>query len=182
MSREKREIQVIVFDVDDTLYPERRFVRGGYRAVAARLREELSRPDRFEDWLWRRFLDGKSAGAFNDLSNEFHLNLNDRDVARLADCYRFHIPEITPYDGVPALLERLGKSYRLGLLTDGPARMQLHKIKALGLSESFDERLVVLTDALGPGCGKPSPAGFELIADRAKVEHSSCAYIGDNPA
>jgi len=182
VSQHSSEIQVVVFDVDDTLYPERQFVRGGYVAVAERLRKELVREDRFEEWLWRRFLDGRTAGAFDDLNEQFHLHLDAAAITRLVDCYRFHIPVITPFEGIPAVLRRLGETRRLGLLTDGPARMQLHKIKALGLPECFDDRLVVLTDALGPGCAKPSPAGFEQIAARANVPHAACAYVGDNPA
>ena len=44
-------IHGVVFDVDDTLYPERDFVRSGYRAVGEYLRELLDRSNNFEDWL-----------------------------------------------------------------------------------------------------------------------------------
>jgi len=110
------------------------------------------------------------------------LDLDTVAIAQLVERYRFHIPDITPFETIPSLLKQLRLSYRLGVLTDGPARMQLHKIKALGLVECFDDSLVILTDALGPGCGKPSLAGFELIAKRTGVAHSACAYVGDNSA
>lgn len=182
MSQSNSKIQVVVFDVDDTLYPERQFVRSGYHAVAEVLRKERACEDPFEDWLWRRFLDGRVAGAFDDLSEHFHLGLDAAAVARLVECYRFHVPDITSFEGIPDLLNRLKETYRLGLLTDGPVQMQRNKIQALGISECFDERLMILTDELGPDGGKPNPAGFELIATRANVPHTACAYIGDNPA
>jgi putative hydrolase of the HAD superfamily len=176
------EIQVVVFDVDDTLYPERQFVRSGYHAVADVLRKKLARDDPFEDWLWGRFLDGKTAGAFDDLNEQFQLGLDAAAIVQLVERYRFHVPAIAPFEGVLALLQRLRETYRLGLLTDGPAQMQQNKIEALGVSKYFDERLVVLTDELGADCGKPDPAGFERIAEEANVPHAGCVYIGDNPA
>ncbi len=182
MAQPDSKIQVIVFDVDDTLYPERQFVQSGYRAVADQLRRTLAREDRFEDWLWERFVNGKTDGAFDALNEHFHLDLDADAIARLVEHYRFHAPAITPFEGIHSLLKQLRATYRLGVLTDGPARMQLHKIKALGLVECFDDSLVILTGALGPGCGKPSLAGFELIAKRAGVAHHACAYVGDNPA
>lgn len=182
MSQPTGKIQVVVFDVDDTLYPERQFVRSGYHAVAEFLRSEQAREDRFEDWLWRRFLDGRVAGAFDDLNAHFQLRLPPADIARMVERYRFHVPDIAPFAGIPALLKRLAKTHRLGVLTDGPARMQRNKIAALGVADDFDERLIVLTDDAGPGCGKPSPAGFERIVETAGVSHAACAYVGDNPA
>lgn len=181
MSHPQQEISLVVFDLDDTLYPERQFVRSGYAAVAERLRREWNRTERFEDWLWRRFLDGKTARAFDELNEIFRLGLKAADIARLVEEYRFHMPTLQPYESVPSLLETLGQTFRLGLLTDGPARMQLHKIKALGLLERFDAELVVLTDTLGPAAGKPSPMGFELLTVRANVAPVACAYVADNP-
>ncbi len=174
------KIQAVVFDIDDTLYLERDFVHSGYLAVAEYLRQSTGRADVFEDWLWGRFQAGKVARAFNDLNDEFQLSLEPSDISRLVEVYRFHEPEISPFAGIPELLDDLGRRFALGIVSDGPARMQRNKLIALGLTERF--QAVVLTDDLGPDSGKPSPAGFQAIVEKLSVPHPACVYVSDNPA
>ncbi len=175
-------IQAVIFDIDDTLYPERQFVRSGYTAVDAYLRKEYGSENDFAGWLWRRFLDGRVAGAFNDLSDRFALALNKKKIAELVEAYRFHRPSIQPFEGIPSLLKQLRKRYRLGILSDGAERMQRNKLDALGLTDYFEPEIVVLTDTLGPDSGKPSPNGFRRIVQHLRVSHDACAYVADNPA
>jgi putative hydrolase of the HAD superfamily len=183
VSRERSIIQAVFFDLDDTLYPERQFIRSGYRAAAEKLRKDYSRHETFEDWLWERFLAGRSDRAFDALNDHFHLNLNEWRIARLVEAYRFHFPDdIAPFAGVWELLSRLDRSCRLGLITDGPARMQQNKIDALGLSDILEESLILLTDTLGPDCAKPNPAAFLLAAERLAMPPEALAYVADNPA
>ena len=60
-------LQVVTFDLDDTLYAERDYVRSGYQAVARHLQATLADDRPFAAWLWDRFLAGESAGAFDAL-------------------------------------------------------------------------------------------------------------------
>jgi putative hydrolase of the HAD superfamily len=173
-------LQAVVFDLDDTLYLERDFVRSGYRAVDEHLRDTLQRYEPFEDWLWRRFLAGQARNAFDALDEHFRLNLSEATIATLIDVYRFHEPAIQPCPGVTDLLRRLGSQVRLGLISDGPPRMQRNKLHALGLIETFGE--IVLTGELGPEAGKPSPKAFLKIQGRFDVPHDACCYVADNPA
>jgi len=154
-------------------------VRSGYRAVGEHLRESLDRSDNFEDWLWDRFVSGQTARAFNDLSEVFNLGLEDGAIRELVDVYRFHFPAIQPYDGIRQLIYRLGREFVLGIVSDGPARMQQNKLFALGFAGCFDA--VVLTDELEEGSGKPDPAGFEVVSAALYVSHENCLYISDNP-
>lgn len=172
-------IHGVVFDVDDTLYPERDFVRSGYLAAGEHLRELLDRSDNFEDWLWDRFVSGKTARAFNDLNKIFKLGLDDEGIRKLVDVYRFHFPTIEPYDGIRELIYKLGREFVLGVVSDGPAQMQQNKIFAMGFAGCFDA--VVLTDDLEEGSGKPDPAGFEVVSDALFVSHENCLYLADNP-
>ena len=54
--------QAAIFDLDDTLYLERDYVRSGYRAVGEHLRA-MGRTGTFERWLWARFERGQAAEA-----------------------------------------------------------------------------------------------------------------------
>jgi len=174
--------RAVVFDLDDTLFPERMYVRSGYRAVAAAVAPRPDAPpaETLEHWLWQRFLRGEAAGAFDALSAEFRLDLSQADVAGLVEAYRTHRPGLHPYPGMPALLGKLHGRYRLGLLSDGYLPAQQLKLDAVGLERFFDE--VVFTEALGRDCWKPSPAGFEAARERLDVPHTACAYVADNPA
>ena len=176
----------VVFDLDDTLYAERDYVRSGYRAVASHLRQSLGR-ERLtrdavaaEDWLWERFCSHTAAGAFDALNETFELALTGRDIGELVAVYRAHRPDIRCVDGAVDMLARLKGRYRLGLVSDGFLPAQQLKLDALGLGGCFDA--VIFTEALGREFWKPSPAGFEAIARELGVDHDACAYVGDNPS
>lgn len=172
--------RAVVFDMDDTLYLERDFVRSGYHAVAEHLRRTRHRSEGFEDWLWQRFLAGQARNAFNALDEEYQLDLDPPALAELIDVYRFHTPDISPCEGIAELLESFARNAHLGLISDGPARMQRNKLHALGLDGRFDA--VVLTDDLGPDAGKPSEKPFLEIQRRLHVPPEACCYVADNPA
>jgi len=180
MPPEKPTARAVVFDLDDTLYAERDYVRSGYRAVAEHLRRRLGRPEAFDDWLWQRFCAGTSAGALDALNAAFALGLDAGQIAELVAVYRGHTPTLRPRDGAIELLEQLGESYRLALLSDGFLPAQRLKLDALGLGRFFEA--IVFTEEMGRDCWKPSPAGYEAARQRLGVPHEACAYVGDNPA
>lgn len=173
--------RAVVFDLDDTLFPERRYVRSGYAAVGRCLRERLGTDEPYEQWLWRRFQTGRAGGAFDALNEHFSLDLNQDAVEELVEVYRTHRPDIRPFPGATHLLAMLHQqSHRLGLLTDGYLPAQRLKLDALKIGRFFDA--VVFTEELGRDAWKPSTKGFELIRERLGVDHERCAYVADNPA
>lgn len=175
-----RTIRAVVFDLDDTLYPERDYVLGGYRAVGEHLRKALNRDDPFEAWLWNRFLTGRTDRALDALGDHFGLKLPPERIAELVRVYREHRPRIRPYGGIPELLSRLRETHRLGLLSDGFLPAQRLKLDALKIGRFFDA--VVLTEELGREAWKPATRGFKVIREKLDVPHEACAYVGDNPA
>ncbi|MCY2926141.1 MAG: HAD family hydrolase [Planctomycetota bacterium] len=181
MPAQTSPILAVVFDLDDTLYPERDYVRSGYRAVADALGQP-ARADEFFHWLWNRFLRGQPAGALDALSEEFALNLDKPTVNRLVTLYRSHPCRLAPYGGLADLLSLLRPHYRLGVLSDAFAPGGRMKLDALGLERFFDA--AVFTDELGPDrqFWKPSPVGYERIAQALGVPVAACAFIGDNPS
>ena len=179
MHIERRTIRAVVFDLDDTLYPEREYVLSGYQAVSEHLQDRLGTRKPFDHWMAERFFSGKSAGAFDALNCYFHLELSKEQVLELVEVYRKHLPQIRPYDEVPHMLERLHEHYMLGLLSDGYLDAQRRKFEALCIERHFDA--ILFTDELGRGAWKPSLTGFEHIRRRLNVPHECCAYVGDNP-
>lgn len=188
MSDPQPAIRAMVFDIDDTLFPERDYVRSGYRAVCERLRRGLgcggstatAAIGPMEDWLWGRFLSGRTAGAFDALSERFRLGLSRGRIEELVEVYRNHRPDIRPYGEMPFLLGRLRESFLLGLLSDGYLPAQRHKLQALGLERFFDA--MAFTRELGRDAWQPSPRGFEVMREKLGVPHEACAFVADNPA
>jgi len=170
----------IVFDLDDTLYAERDYVRSGYAAVGRRLKSVLGRREDFAGWLWARFLSGQCAGAFDAINAHFHLGLSAEQIHELVTVYREHPPTIQPYGGVPEMLGRLRGRYRVGVLSDGFLPAQRLKLDALALGRFVDA--VVFNEELGREFWKPSPMGFEAVARQLGAEHAACVYVSDNPA
>jgi putative hydrolase of the HAD superfamily len=173
-------LRAVVFDLDDTLYPERSYVISGFAAVsewtsqrfgvsAARCFIEL-------DSLFER---GAQRDTFDRWVSERGLPSDANLINDMLQVYRAHDPVIAPYRGVPELLARLQKGYRLGLVSDGHPERQLSKLKGLGLESFF--HAVVFTDELGPECGKPSPIPFRVVLERLAVVGPEAVYVGDNP-
>ncbi len=181
MHARRTKTRAVVFDLDDTLYPEVEYVRSGYHAVAEHLRSKTARSERFEQWLWEKFLSGEHKQIFDAMDAHFSLGLGSRGVGELVKVYREHVPDIRPYRSVERMLDDLGRRYLLGLLTDGFMPAQRLKLNALGLEKYF--KAVVFTRELGGReYWKPSPAGYEAIAERLGADHTECVYVADNPA
>jgi len=166
-----------IFDLDDTLYPERTFVESGFRAVA--------------DWLGHRFgwdaeenqrvmlktLDQQGRGAvFNSLlaCRGADSKLLVRECVRI---YRHHVPAIALSPTTEGILCSLKPP--LYLVTDGHKIVQQNKIRALGLETRFKK--VFITHRYGIRHAKPSIHCFEIIRRTENCELSDMAYIGDNP-
>ncbi len=179
MNQVSPSVHAVVFDIDDTLYPERQYIRSGYAAVAEHLRRKRTTAERYEDWLWNRFLTDKAAGAFDALNEHFGLALDSAGIAELIETYRGHRPAIAPYEGMRDLLRQLRTKYRLGIISDGFLPAQKLKLDALGLADLFEA--VVFTEELGRPAWKPAPDAFELLARKMSLPHIAFAYVADNP-
>jgi len=83
---------------------------------------------------------------------------------------------VVPYaDALPAL-ERLGSSYVLALATNGPADVQMTKLRASGLQRFFP--LVVASSEIG--FGKPDPRIFRAALERMKLPAAEVLVVGDS--
>jgi putative hydrolase of the HAD superfamily len=171
-------LKAIVLDLDDTLYPERDFVRSGYDAVAAKLHADGVTDEPIGTWLWARALGGVFKDAYSAMNEHFQLGLSEEYLQELVACYRYHVPTITPFAEAPEVLAELKRKYKVGLLSDGVEQTQGNKLRALALPVVLDATLFTL--ARGKEFAKPSVLGFEAIAEELGVPHEACCYVGDN--
>jgi putative hydrolase of the HAD superfamily len=171
-------IQALIFDLDDTLYPEKDFVASGYRAVAKHVadRHALSFDQVFSammttfDTLGRRKVFSALLVRFPGISIP---------LAELIEVYRRHRPAINLFPGYPALLRDLASRYRLGIITDGLPDIQERKVRALGLEDIVGK--IIYSWEYGSEKGKPHPLSFSLMLEFLQADPQSALFIGDNP-
>ena len=171
----------VVFDLDDTLYLERDYVKSGFRAVAktAVKDTEVSADDAFA-FLWGEFTAGVRGSSFDALLVHYPELAQHTDVPALVSCYREHKPDIGFLPGIEPLLAELQRlNVPLAVISDGPLVSQAAKAEALHVSRYADP--VVLTDAWGQDFWKPHVRAFEHVAAAFGLPHAKLVYIGDNP-
>lgn len=78
---------------------------------------------------------------------------------------------------VCSLVERLGKSYQLGIVSNGRESSQLPKMRQAGLEDQFEA--VAISGAIG--FEKPHPKPFLFALESLGVSAADALYIGDNP-
>lgn len=161
------DVETVIFDLDDTLYSEREYVRSGYRKIA-----EGFRMPELEIELWNAFIAKKPA---IDIVLKEHGLSDSREEA--LHIYRSQNPEIHLYPGVAEMLVRIGQTHKLGIITDGRPDGQRKKLKALGLTSIP----FIITDELGGiKYRKPNTAAFTLMVERLNTQPQKAVYIGDN--
>lgn len=172
-------LQAILFDLDDTLYPERDYVRSGFKAASLWAVHHLGIPTPPGE---ERLLELYAKGARHDTFNQW-LALYDMSstgyVSELVTVYREHIPSIRSYADTQKCLDYLAENYHLGLISDGYHGAQRKKIEALGLTHYFE--VIELSDAIGPDAWKPSTKPYEAAVSKLGIAPRNAVYLGDNP-
>jgi putative hydrolase of the HAD superfamily len=160
----------VIFDLDDTLYPERAFVESGFRHIDDLLTQQLGRSvvaemmDRFDrredvfEWILSQLPMPAAIGK-----------------DRLLQEYRSHLPRIGLGEGAKELLDHLRSlGVEIGLMTDGRSLTQRNKIKALGLQAYLTD--ILISEEFGSE--KPDPRNYRFFAE--KYPDRSFVFIGDN--
>ena len=173
-------LELLVLDLDDTLFLERDYVRSGFAAAGAWARAELGVPDLAER-AWAAFEAGARRTVFDEVLRACGVRADAGLVRRLVDVYRTHAPALALLPDARALLDAAAaRGLALAGVTDGPAASQRAKARALGLERWLAPLL--FTAELGEGLGKPHPHAFALAQQAHGVAAARCAYVADNPA
>jgi len=168
--------RAVLFDLDDTLYPEWSYFESGLGAVA----DFLAGPDGGRRAAWRERLktdvaEHGRAGVFQRIPPP-----SGRDegwIATLLHVYRAHRPTIAAFPDVAPFLQRARRDgIRLGLVTDGKSIVQRRKVEALDLASRLDA--IVCTDDID--APKPAVEAFLATAALLGVSPDVCVYVADD--
>ena len=166
-------LKAVIFDLDDTLYSEKEYVRSGYGKIAAVIPEVENAAEK----LWSLFEEKKP--AIDELLKKENIQSEEVKKACL-HAYRYQTPDIHLYEGVTEMLSAFrAEGLKLGIITDGRPEGQRAKLQVLGLETMVDE--IIVTDEFGgPEFRKPNPKAFETMKERLGVEYAEMCYVGDN--
>jgi len=169
----------IVFDLDDTLYRERDYVRSGIRAVDIWVQWRLGVPG-FGTTAIRLWNEGRRTKLFDATLAELGVTVDPATIAAMVAVYRDHVPRIRLASDARAFLTH-DHGFGLALITDGPGIAQRRKVAALDLSSyAFDP--IVYTDDWGAAFWKPHRRAFEAVEAAYRGRSERFVYVADNPA
>lgn len=169
---------IMVFDLDDTLYPEMQFVHSGFNAVDQFLRRTEGLVG-FHEHAQRLFEAQGSGTIFDDFLIEVIGMAPKSLVKEMVQIYRNHKPRLTLFSDARWALSHFGPRHQMGLLTDGYFETQRNKVAALGIAHVFDA--IVYSDELGRANWKPSPVPYQTVMERLASQSELHCYVSDNP-
>lgn len=165
------KIDVVIFDLDDTLYHEIDYLKSAYRSISLHVEQQYGYIILYELML-QYYEKGLDVFAFIEEQTKHKVTKNE-----LLDMYRLHNPAICLNADALLLLNKLKKQgCRMGIITDGRTITQQNKIKALGLYRFIDIADCIISESIGSE--KPSEANYKYFMD--KYPTSTYCYIGDN--
>ena len=167
-------IRLAIVDLDGTLVDSRRDLADATNALieelgGTALTEELvgSMVGDGAAWLVKRAL--AAAGFSPDTPGALERFLHHYEARLLATT--------RPYPGMIDVLEALGITRRLAVLTNKPGRATMQVLEGLALLPYFDD--VIAGDT--PLGRKPDPSGLLELAARAEVPAGATVLVGDSP-
>ena len=167
----------VVFDIDDTLYPERDYVRSGFRAVGAWAERWLGIGD-FSEACRIEFEAGRRSTIFNQVLASSGIEPTPELIAGLVELYRTHEPCIQLASDTSRMFTEISGRYPVAVVSDGPLTSQSRKADALGLRLIASP--VLLTEIFGQEFRKPHTRAFHEVASLVPARHY--VYAADNPA
>lgn len=172
------KVKYVIFDLDDTLYNEKEYVKSAFRNVAEYLFEEhlINKDEVYSKMIELLESDGRGK-IFDYIIEEYGI---DEEVQKLVEVYRDTMPEIELYGDARECLDILTeRGIKTAIITDGCSKVQHRKIESLRLEDKID--FIIVTDDL-KDAAKPSIIPFEKVKEYFGIEDAgSSIYIGDNP-
>ncbi len=183
-----KDIDVIFFDVDDTLFDQHEAHRRALNQLKNKYQvfdevdledviqafedadseaiEEFRNSVPMEELRWNRserFL--KKLGVTQDFTDTFH-----------EEFYRIYPSIPVEVDGAEKVVKELHSRYELGVLTNSTEEVQMEKLRVLELKEYFDT--FVFSEEVGSR--KPDERIFLHALDEVNKSSERCMYVGNS--
>lgn len=171
-SSSKLEPQLVVFDLDDTLYAERDYVRSALQFAGTQV-DRLFACEGSADFLHAAFADGL-ADPLDYLWQDRGLPSCGRE--QVVAAMRAHMPSISLYSDARLFLDEMRARHQpFAIITDGRSVTQRAKIASLNC---FDAVAISVSEEVG--LSKLDEERFALLERAAPARRY--LYVADNPA
>ena len=184
-------IDLVLFDLDDTLYSHHAAVAGGLadqlNQTPQQAEAAYQRWTELEDLHYNRYLRGEC--EFQEMRRvrvrEFLADsrpsmTNDEADDWFAEYFQHYAAHwVVGAETLAALaaLRAANPAARFGIITNGELGLQQRKVDVLGLTHLFEH--VIASGAVG--VAKPDPRIFAIACETFGITASRAVYIGDRP-
>lgn len=172
------ERRAVIFDLDDTLYPYRRFKLSGFVALAAKIAGEYGCDRRAVLRVFMRATRGPARGHEVQICLAA-LQLPPALAGPLVRELQSHEPRLRLSSSAVRMLQAMRRDgWRLAIVTNGDPAVQAAKVAALQVAAAVDA--VIYAAEHGSGIGKPEPHAFIEACRQLDVPASQTVVIGDS--
>lgn len=178
-------IKCIVFDLDDTLYPEWSFIRQGFLSVSEKLCKDFYLVAKYTSddvykFLKNIYFNHSKVKIFDQL-NKFipEIEISEQYIVdELLPTFRFSKKVLECYPDVRPVLDELHSKVKIGMVTNGNTKVQNYKIDLLAIRNYFDH--IEVSGNYSEEKAKPSPFMLLRMLDIFEVKPYEVIYVGDN--
>ncbi|MBY4961130.1 HAD family hydrolase [Streptococcus suis] len=182
-------MKALIFDVDDTLYDQiQPFERALERHIEV-AREQIEPLylsfRRYADEVFEATATGKMSLKDSHIYRmkhalaDFGYQVSDAIALAIQIDYDYFQGQIELSPVFPEIFSWCqAQGIAMGIITNGPYRHQLRKIRTMGLVNWFELEHVLISGQVG--ITKPNPAIFQLMEERLGMSGEDICYLGDS--
>lgn len=182
-------MEIIVFDMDDTLYDQTMPFREAYRQIfgnrfnvdvdklfqlSRKYSDELFLPSQRGEISMEEVFIYRIQKAFEDMN----IKITDSEAIQFQRMYEYGQSHIHMSETIPEILTICKRTKKLGLISNGPSEHQWNKVKQLGVLDWIEREHIFISGDLN--MAKPDAAIFLYVSNYFNVKPEQCLYIGDN--
>ncbi|HEL2460597.1 MULTISPECIES: HAD-IA family hydrolase [unclassified Streptococcus] len=182
-------MKALIFDVDDTLYDQiQPFERALERHIEV-AREQIEPLylcfRRYADEVFKATATGKMSLKDSHIYRmkhalaDFGYQVSDATALAIQIDYDYFQGQIELSPVFPEIFSWCqAQGITMGIITNGPYKHQLRKIRTMGLVNWFELEHVLISGQVG--ITKPNPAIFQLMEERLGMSGEDICYLGDS--
>ncbi|MGQ7635002.1 HAD family hydrolase [Streptococcus suis] len=182
-------MKALIFDVDDTLYdqiqPFERALERHIEVARVQIEPLYLSFRRYADEVFEATATGKMSLKDSHIYRmkhalaDFGYQVSDATALAIQIDYDYFQGQIELSPVFPEIFSWCqAQGIAMGIITNGPYRHQLRKIRTMGLVNWFELEHVLISGQVG--ITKPNPAIFQLMEERLGMSGEDICYLGDS--